>query len=102
MALELAPTASGGVRVFISYAHADEPLREELRKYLSALEREGLVHAWDDRQILGGEDWAAEIDTRLKQADVVLLLVSADFIASDYCVGEEMKRALARNADPQD
>ena len=102
MAVEPVPPALGGVRVFISYAHADEPLRKQLRTHLSALEREGLVHAWDDRQILGGENWAAEIDSKLEQADVVLLLVSADFIESDYCVGKEMKRALERNADPQD
>ena len=94
--------AAPGVRVFISYAHVDEALRERLRTHLAALARDGLVHAWDDREILGGDDWADEIDERLNQADVILLLVTADFIKSDYCYGKELARALERNADPAD
>ena len=94
--------AAPGVRVFISYAHVDEALRERLRTHLAALARDGLVHAWDDREILGGDDWADEIDERLNQADVILLLVTADFIRSDYCYGKELTRALERNADPAD
>ena len=90
------------MRVFVSYAHVDEPLRERLRTHLSALEREGLISAWDDREIAGGEDWAIAIDDRLNAADLVLLLVTADFIKSDYCFGIEMKRALERHADPSD
>jgi hypothetical protein len=96
------PAPPPGVRVFISYAHVDEALRAGLRTHLSALEREGLVHAWDDRAILGGDDWADEIDTRLNQADMILLLVTADFINSEYCYGKELVRALERNADRKD
>lgn len=95
------PRPSGAL-VFISYAHADDALRAELRKHLGALEREGLVQAWDDREILGGDAWADLIDERLDQADVILLLVSADFIRSEYCYGKELARALERQADPDD
>jgi tetratricopeptide (TPR) repeat protein len=91
-----------GVLVFISYAHVDEALRVELRTHLSALEREGLVQAWDDREILAGDAWADVIDARLDQADVILLLVSADFIRSEYCYGKELARALERHADRDD
>jgi len=90
------------VRVFISYAHLDDALRERLRAHLSPLEREGLVQTWDDREILAGDEWADEIDERLNQADVILLLVTADFIKSEYCYGKELERALERNADKAD
>jgi tetratricopeptide (TPR) repeat protein len=93
---------SPGVLVFISYAHVDDALRAGLRTHLSTLEREGLVHAWDDRAILGGDAWADEIDARLNQADVILLLVTADFINSQYCYGKELARALERHADRDD
>jgi len=95
-------TKPPGVRVFISYAHADEALRARLRVYLRPLEREGRVLAWDDRAIQAGDQWADEIDARLEDADLVLLLVTADFMNSEYCLGKELKRALERNADPAD
>ena len=91
-----------GVRAFISYAHVDAALLKDLTAHLSALKHEGLVDAWDDRQILAGDAWADEIDTRLNAADVILLLVTADFINSEYCYGKELTRALERNADPKD
>ncbi len=91
-----------GVLVFISYAHVDDALRAGLRTHLSTLEREHLVHAWDDREILGGDAWADEIDARLNRADVILLLVTADFINSQYCYGKELARALERHDDPKD
>lgn len=95
-------TPQPGVLVFISYAHADEPVRAALRKHFAALEREGLVQAWDDRQIPAGADFADEIDAQLNQADVILLLVSAEFISSEYCYGKELARAMERNADRND
>jgi tetratricopeptide (TPR) repeat protein len=91
-----------GALVFISYAHVDDALRAGLRTHLSTLEREGLVNAWDDRAILGGDEWADVIDARLNRADVILLLVTADFITSQYCYGKELARALERNKDPND
>ena len=96
------PPRPPGVLVFISYAHVDDALRAGLRTHLSTLEREGLVQAWDDREILGGDAWADEIDARLNRADVILLLVTADFINSQYCYGKELARALERHDDPRD
>lgn len=72
-------------KVFISYSHCDEPLCEELVKHLAALRRENKIDVWYQRQISGGEDWRGQIDKRLEAADLILLLVSASFIASDYC-----------------
>jgi hypothetical protein len=85
------------VTLFYSYAREDEPLRQKLENQLAALRRAGLIAEWHDRKIEGGEDWAQEIDRNLQLADIVLLLVSADFIASDYCWGNEMGTALARH-----
>lgn len=90
------------VRVFISYSHKDDDLRDRLRAHLSLLERDGLVEAWDDRAILAGDEWADEIDQRLELADIILLLVSADFIRSEYCYGKEMTHALERHAAKDD
>src|SRR5450755_3445886 len=85
------------VSMFISYAHEDEPLRKQLETHLSLLQRQGLVSTWQDRQITAGTDWAQAIDEHLKNASMILLLISADFLASDYCYGIEMQCALDRN-----
>ncbi len=85
------------ITLFYSYAHADEDLRRELEKHLAVLRRGGLIAEWHDRMIDAGDDWKSEIDRNLTTADIVLLLVSADFIASDYCWGEEMTKALERH-----
>jgi TIR domain len=85
------------VSIFISYAHKDEPLRKQLETHLSLLQRQGLVSTWQDRRITAGTDWAQEIDEHLKSAAMILLLISADFLASDYCYGIEMQCALDRN-----
>lgn len=89
-------------RVFISYAHKDHEHLENIQKYFAALKLEGWISAWDDREIESGGDWQQEIDARLNEADVILLLISADFIASEYCHSIELKRALERQADPSD
>jgi hypothetical protein len=95
-------TMANAVRIFISYAHEDDALRERLRAHLSQLERDGLVEAWDDREIPAGSEWADSIDERLENDDVILLLVSADFIRSDFCYGKEMKRAIERHEAKDD
>jgi tetratricopeptide (TPR) repeat protein len=82
--------------VFISYAHEDEALCHEFIKHLSELQREGLVRDWYDREITGGSEWAEQINERLNSADIIVLLVSPDFLASEYCCGVEMTRALER------
>jgi len=85
------------LKVFISYAHEDEPHRETLGKHLSALEREGLIRIWHDRKITGGREWAGAIDDALKSADIILLLISADFLDSDYCNDKELAEAIRRH-----
>ena len=85
------------VRVFISYTHADEAHRQRLEVHLAPLRREGLIDAWHDRLIAPGSDWEAAIDRNLSEADIVLLLVSADFVASDYCFKKELRVAMERH-----
>lgn len=85
------------VEAFISYCHTDERFRRELDAHLSLLQRQGLVATWHDRMISPGDNWAVRINHALDRCQLVLLLVSADFVRSDYCWGVEMKRALARH-----
>jgi TIR domain/NB-ARC domain len=86
------------VEIFCCYSHADELWLRKLETHLSLLQRQGLISLWHDRLIPPGTDWAKTIDTHLETASVILLLVSADFLASDYCYSIEMKRALERHA----
>ena len=83
-----------GVEIFFCYAHEDEALRQELEKQLRSLRRQGVVDVWHDRQIEAGTNWERAIDLHLNSAQVILLLVSPDFMDSDYCYGTEMKRAM--------
>src|SRR6266699_2306714 len=86
------------VEVFCSYVHEDEMWLRKVQTHLSLLERQGLISFWHDRLITPGTDWAQAIDEHLETASVILLLVSANFFASDYCYGIEMQRALERHA----
>jgi len=90
-------TNGTAINVFISYAHEDEALLERLHTHLSSLTQPGRITTWYDRELVAGSDWAGGIDAHLEQADIILLLVSADFIASRYCYQIEMKRALERH-----
>jgi hypothetical protein len=83
--------------LFFSYSHVDENLRDQLEIHLAGLRRQGLIDSWHDRRITAGEDFGEAIDQHIDTADVILLLVSPDFIASDYCYEREMKRALERH-----
>jgi GTPase SAR1 family protein len=83
--------------LFFSYASEDEPLRNELEKHLSLLQRQGIITTWHDRQIVPGTDWAHAVDSHLKEASIILLLISPDFMASDYCYSSEMQFALDRH-----
>src|SRR5437773_3305852 len=85
------------LEIYFSYHHKDEVLREELEKHLSLLKRQGLVTNWNDREIVAGQEWGGEIDKHINTADIILLLISPDFIASDYCYSIEMKRAMERH-----
>lgn len=88
----------GGVKLFFSYSHRDEKLRDELETHLSTLKRQGVVETWHDRQIGAGRDFEKEISEHLESAHIILLLISPYFIASDYCYEIEMARALERHA----
>ncbi|HTK07157.1 MAG TPA: FxSxx-COOH system tetratricopeptide repeat protein [Ktedonobacteraceae bacterium] len=85
------------IEVFFSYANADELLCKELEKHLSLLRRNGLITTWHKRQIIAGTDWARVLDRHLNIASIILLLVSSDFLASDYCYGVEMEQAMKRH-----
>lgn len=84
-------------RVFFSYSHADEDLRDQLEKQLAMLKRQGLIESWHDRRIIAGNEIDDEISVQMEAADIILLLVSPDFLASDYCYEREMERALERH-----
>jgi len=83
--------------VFASYSHGDEALHDELAKHLKPLEREGVIRPWHDRKISAGRELWTAIDNVLENADIILLLISPDFVASDYCWSREMKRAMERH-----
>jgi hypothetical protein len=83
-------------RVFYSYSHLDVQLREKLGTYLAPLRYQKKIEEWHDRKIEPGANWAIEISAKLQSAHLILLLVSADFLNSDYCFGVEVERALTR------
>lgn len=83
--------------VFFSYSHKDEWLRDELETHLKLLQRRGIISTWHDRKLLPGSEWDHEIDAHLERAKIILLLVSADFLASDYCWDKEVKQAVERH-----
>ena len=94
-------TSASVIELFFSYSHKDQDMRDEMEKYLSVLKRSNRIATWHDRKIGAGSEWGKEIDENLERADIILLLVSADFLASDYCWGVEMKRALQRHESGQ-
>ncbi|NJM71321.1 MAG: TIR domain-containing protein [Scytonema sp. RU_4_4] len=93
----MSQTEKKAIEVFFSYAHEDENLRNELAKHLKLLERQGVIKAWYDRKITAGDEWKTEIEKQLNSAQIILLLVSSDFLASDFCWSVELKRAMKRH-----
>ena len=87
------------IKLFYCYAREDKALRDELEKHLGWLKRRYQLTNWHDREILPGEEWEQAIDKHLSTADLILLLISPDFIASDYCYGKEMQQALERHKE---
>src|SRR2546427_11012255 len=85
------------INIFFCYAHEDEALLNKLKTHLKPLQRQGLIDVWHDRDISAGTEWEQEISERLNEATIILLLVSPDFMNSDYCYSVEMKRALERH-----
>jgi hypothetical protein len=82
------------VKVFYCYSRKDEELREEIDTCLSLLKRQGYITSWHDRKILAGAEWEKKIDRELQSSKIVLLLVSLNFLASDYCYDKELTRAM--------
>jgi len=87
------------LNLFVSYAHADEVEEKQLLVHLKALDRGGYYTIWEDRQIEAGQEWDREIKQHLAQADVVLFLVTASLIASDYVWNEELPQALTQRKE---
>lgn len=85
------------LNVFVSYCHRDGQSRDELESHLQLLRRQGEIAMWSDRKIVAGEELSSVIDVNLERADIVLLLVSSDFLASNYCYDIEMTKALERH-----
>lgn len=85
------------IEVFYSYSHRDGKLLGELKEHLASLKRQGIITDWHDRKIGAGSEWKNEINEQLDRASIILLLVSASFINSDYCYGVEVRRALERH-----
>ncbi len=85
------------VKIFFCYAHEDEALLKKLKTHLKPLQRQGLINMWHDRDISAGVEWEREISEHLNAAQMILLLVSPDFMDSDYCYSIEMKRAVERH-----
>ena len=74
----------GPIRLFYAYSHKDEELRKELEDHLSLLRRQGVISGWHDRMIGAGEEWKGQLDKNLEEAQIILLLISPSFLASDY------------------
>ncbi|MGD9489196.1 MAG: toll/interleukin-1 receptor domain-containing protein [Calditrichaceae bacterium] len=84
-------------KLFFSYSHKDEELRNELEIHLALLKRQGIITSWHDRRVTAGRDLDKTINAEIEAAQVILLLVSAHFLASDYCYEKEMKIALEKH-----
>ena len=89
------------VKVFISYSHKDEALRDSLATHLSNLQWQGIISSWYDRQLVAGMEWDDKITTELESTDIILLLISPDFTASKYCREVEIPIALQRHEAKQ-
>ncbi len=86
------------LELFYCYARKDQALRDELDIHLAGLHRSKSITSWYDAMIVPGEDWEQEIEAHLNTTSIILLLVSSDFIKSDYCYGREMRRAIERHS----
>jgi hypothetical protein len=82
------------VRIFVSYSHRDARWLDRLRVHLKPLEREGLIDLWDDTRIRAGSLWREQVDAALDSARVAVLLISGDFLASDFIADNELPPLL--------
>jgi hypothetical protein len=84
----------GPLKLFLSYAHEDRDLVAELRKHLAPLWHEQIVTDWYDLELMPSDEWDHEILSQLESSDLVLVMISADFLASNYAYGRELRVAL--------
>lgn len=84
-------------QLFISYSHQDDEFRVKLEEHLSLLKHEGIVDSWHDRRIMPGTEWEEQIDARLRDASIIILLVTSAFMSSAYCFDKEMALAMERH-----
>lgn len=85
------------IKVFFCYAHEDRKMLARLQKHLKPLQQHGYIETWYDQNVSAGAEWEPEIIKHLHEAQIILLLISADFMASDYCYDKEMKWALQQH-----
>jgi hypothetical protein len=91
----LSETTTLKIEIFVSYSHRDESHRQALETHLASLMRQDLISAWHDGKILPGAEWAEEIDRQLASSQIIPLLISPEFIASEFCYSRELKTAYA-------
>lgn len=85
------------ISVYIVYSHRDEMLMTELTKHLKIMQRQNMIDIWSDRMITPGSEWSNEITSNFSNAELILFLISSDFLASDYCYGNEMRLAIEKH-----
>lgn len=91
------PESKKAIKVFYAYSHKDKSLKDKLDQHLQALKQSGKIMTWSDYEIQAGEARKAEISAQLATADIILLLVSPDFLSSDYYCSEEMKQIYIKH-----
>src|SRR5436305_300279 len=87
------------IEVFISYSRKDKLLRDQLADQLANLRKQNIIRDWFDGDIVPGTEWRKQIQQHLESAQIILLLISADFMASEFCYSTEMMRAIQRHED---
>ena len=85
------------LKLFISYSHTDEKYKDLLTTHLTSLKRQGVIKEWHDRMLVAGKEWDKSIKQELLDSDIILLLISADFLASNYCYDIEITKAMERH-----
>jgi small GTP-binding protein len=101
LAGEITGKASSSFKIFISYSHVDEDFKNELLTMLGGLRRQGIISAWEDRQIEAGDEWNNSIQEAMDQCDLALLLVSPDYLNSRFIQEEEQPRLMERREEMQ-
>src|SRR3954449_2935749 len=86
----------GSLRLFYCYSHKDELMRAELEAHLKPLERDGIIDGWFDGMIMAGSPWGENISQQLSAADIIISLVSKDFLSSKFIIEVELKYAIQR------